>query len=523
MKAVDFAIVAAYLLTLAVIGFVFSRRQGSADAFLVAGRRMPWLPVGLSLMAALNSGIDYLTQPSATIQFGLVLAAGAVSWLFLYPWVARIVFPFYHRLQFYSVYEYLEARFDVRVRTLGAAIFVIWRLGWMATALYVPCLAVDAVTGGTVNLTLLIVVLGALVTLYTMLGGIQAVIWNDVIQFCVMFGGLGATVLIVALSVPGGVPSIWAAADAAGKTNIWIPLGSPAASDALMQVDAFFRQPMTLPGLLSALIVGRMATYTSDQVMVLRLMTTRTVRETRHAFIVNAAGDALWTAGLAFVGLALFSYFQLHPAPGELPADRMLPYFMSHAFPAGAVGLVIAAILAASLSSIDSAIHSCSSVLMVDVYDRLILGRQRVAASNGAAHTAADRSDIFMLRAITVLVGIAGTALACNVEGIGGLIEILNKVINSFSGPLFGIYVLAMFVRRATSAAALVGGLVGAIVAYLVAYHSTIGFLWPSTFGFVATVLVGGALALLARTPSPGEQLTWRVVMQRPLAQPETL
>src|SRR5918994_1836737 len=181
--SVDFVIVVAYLAALAIVGAVFSRRQTSADAFLVAGRRMAWFPVGMSLMAALNSGIDYLTQPSATIQYGLVLVTGVLSWLFLYPWVATVVFPFYKRLNFYSVYEYLESRFDVRVRTLAAAIFIVWRLGWMATALYVPCLAIDAVTGGAVDLTLMIVVLGALVTLYTMLGGIQAVIWNDVLQF----------------------------------------------------------------------------------------------------------------------------------------------------------------------------------------------------------------------------------------------------------------------------------------------------------------------------------------------------
>jgi SSS family transporter len=519
MAAIDFTIVVGYLLTLAAIGFVFSRRQRSLDTFLVAGRRMPWLPVGLSLMAALNSGIDYLTQPSATIQYGLVLLVGILSWVVLYPWVATIVFPFYHRLSFYSVYEYLEARFDVRVRTLAAAIFVAWRLGWMATALYVPCLAVDAVSGGAIDLTLMIVVLGALVTLYTMLGGIQAVIWNDVIQFCVMFGGLGATVWIVAAATPGGVPAVWAAADGAGKTDLWVPLGSASVSGLWAQIDSFFRQPMTVPGLLSALIVGRMAQYTSDQVMVLRLMTTRTVQETRHAFVVNAAGDALWTAGLAFVGLALFSYFQLHPAPAGLPADRMLPYFMSQAFPAGAVGLVIAAILAASLSSIDSAVHSCSSVLMVDVYHRLLLGRQQVATSAGATHAAEDRSDVFVLRLITALVGIAGTTLACNVQGVGGLLEIWNKLINSFTGPLFGIYVLAMFVSRATSLAALAGGLAGAVVAYLVAYHSSIGFLWPSTFGLAATLLVGAALTLFDRAPPPAEQLTWRAVMKRPLIQ----
>ena len=240
------------------------------------------------------------------------------------------------------------------------------------------------------------------------------------------------------------------------------------------------------------------------------------MKETRHAFIVNAAGDTLWTIGLAFVGLALFSYYQLHPPPAGLPADRMLPYFMSQAFPPGAVGLVIAAILAASLSSIDSAVHSCSSVLMVDVYNRLILNR-RATAMGAPTNAADDRSQIFALRVTTLLVGIAGTTLACNVQGIGGLLEIWNKLINAFTGPLFGIFMLAMFSRRATSLAALVGGAAGAIVAYVVAYHSAIGFLWPSTFGLAATLIVGAVVTLLARGQSTGEELTWKAVMQRPV------
>ena len=127
---------------------------------------------------------------------------------------------------------------------------------------------------------------------------------------------------------------------------------------------------MTLVTLLVALIVGRMAQYTSDQVMVQRLQTTRSLREARQAFIVNAAGDALWMVGLSFVGFALFAYFQRQPLPPEFATDKLVPYFMSLAFPAGAVGLVIAAIMAASLSSIDSAINSCASVAVVDFYNR---------------------------------------------------------------------------------------------------------------------------------------------------------
>jgi SSS family solute:Na+ symporter len=516
--SLDLVIVVAYLAALAIVGAVFSRRQTSADAFLVAGRRMAWFPVGMSLMAALNSGIDYLTQPSATIQYGLVLVTGVLSWLFLYPWVATVVFPFYKRLNFYSVYEYLESRFDVRVRTLAAAIFIVWRLGWMATALYVPCLAIDAVTGGAVDLTLMIVVLGGLVTLYTMLGGIQAVIWNDVMQFCVMFGGLGATVAIVAASVPGGFTEIWSASQAAGKTALWAPIGDSAAPDTWTWLRSFFQQPIHVPALFAALIVGRMAQYTSDQVMVLRLQTTRTVADARRAFIVNAAGDALWMIGLSFVGLALFTYFQNNPPPTTLAADRMLPYFMSRAFPVGAVGLVIAAILAASLSSIDSAIHSCSSVMIVDVYNRLILEQPLgTGAPDAPKDKVAAAHQVRALRIATALAGAAGTTLACNVAGIGTLLEIANKVINSFTGPLFGIFLLAMFSARATSLAALLGGGIGALASYYVAYHSQLGFLWPSTFGLAATLLVGALVSLVSPAADRQSNLTWRAVMQRPL------
>jgi SSS family transporter len=491
---------------------MFSRRQTSLDTFLVAGRRMAWLPVGLSLMAALNSGVDYLTQPSATIQFGLVLLVGTLSWIAIYPWVAAVVFPFYHRLHFYSVYEYLEARFDVRVRTLAAGIFILWRLGWMATALYVPCLAIDAVTGGQFDLTWMIIGLGALVTLYTMLGGIQAVVWNDVVQFFVMFAGLATTVVIVASSVPGGMSEVWRAAEDAGKTALWVPIGEPTAG-GFDSVRAFFVQPLHVPALLSALIVGRMAQYTSDQVMVQRLQTTRTINDARQAFIVNAAGDAIWMTGLSLVGLALFAYFQHERPPDGLQPDRMLPYFMARAFPAGAVGIVIAAILAASLSSIDSAIHACSSVLVVDGYNRLALG------SDARLHEASpeqQQRQVMVSRLATVLVGAAGTTIATNVSTIGSLIEIWNKLINSFSGPLFGIFILAMFSARASSGAALAGGMAGAITSYHVAYHSGLSFLWPSTFGLVATLIVAGAVTLLAgRDVQGGESFTWSKVMRR--------
>lgn len=515
-RTIDWVIIAIYLLTMAGIGLYFSRRQRNLDEYMRAEQRMGWLPVGVSLMAALNSGMDYLMQPSSTIKYGAVLMLGVLSWLAIYPWIARVAFPFYRRLNLYTVYEYLEARFDVRVRTLGAAIFIAWRLGWMATAMYVPSLAINAASGGTVDLNTVTIVVGTLVTLYTMLGGIQAVIWNDVLQFCIMFGGLAATAAIVIISVPGGLFEIFQRAAADGKLNALPPMVDPAAQTFGEQLGSFFAQPMTAVALLVALIVGRMAQFTSDQVLVQRLQTTKSLEDTRRAFIVNAGSDALWMTGLSFIGLALYAYFQTHALPVEYQTDKLLPYFMSLAFPAGAVGLVIAAIMAASLSSIDSAINSCSSVFVVDLYNRLWLGR----SVHGADEHLDQKQQVMVSRVATLLFGAAGTALACNVSRLGNLIEINNRLVNAFTGPLFGIYLLAMFSRKSRSEGVLLAGVSGAAASYYVAYHSAIGFLWPSTFGLVATLAVGFLAAVVWPAPpdAPGRRLTWRAVIEAPMA-----
>jgi SSS family transporter len=517
--AVDAAILLLYLATLTGIGIHFSRRQQNLEDYLLADRSIAWLPVGLSLMAALNSGIDYLMQPSAVIRYGLVLLVGTSSWLFLYPWVAHVTLPFYRRLNLYSAYEYLEARFDVRVRALAAGIFLLWRLGWMATALYVPCLAVNAATNGLLPLVPTIVVLGAVVTLYTMLGGIRAVIWTDVIQFGVMFGGLAATVAIVVAHVPGGVGQILAGAE-------WVTpatrggAGGPEVG-GLAAVARFFTDPISVTGVLVATLVGRMATYTSDQIMIQRFQTTKSVADGRRAFVINGAGDVLWMVGLAFIGLALAAYFRQHPVPGGLPGDRILPLFMAQAFPAGAVGLVIAAIFAASLSSIDSAINACTAVVTVDFYDRLYRNR---AAPETPCSPAEQRAQVRVSRIATVGLGIAATVLASNVPRLGDLIEICNRLINAFTGPLFGIFLLGMFARRARAEGVLAGGLLGTLTTLWAAHGSRLGFLWPSSVGLAATLLVGyGVCLLLPPTGGSKSDLTWRNVMKRSLPDDDAL
>src|SRR5437763_10518868 len=185
LHPLDIVIIVLYLAMLAGVGVYFSQRQKSLDEFFLARQSMAWLPVGLSLMAALDSAIDYLMQPSATIKYGLFLLIGTSSWIFLYPWVSRVTLPFYRRLNYFTAYEYLEARFDVRVRALAAVIFIVWRLGWMATAIYVPSLAISTATGDRIPVGLLVAGLGVIVRVYWSLEGLYAELRKVLSSVCV--------------------------------------------------------------------------------------------------------------------------------------------------------------------------------------------------------------------------------------------------------------------------------------------------------------------------------------------------
>ena len=279
---IDWLIVGAYLAAMGGVGVYFSRKQTSLNQFLLADAAMGWLPVGLSLMAALNSGMDYLMQPSSTIRYGAVLVVGITSWLALYPWVAQVAFPFYHRLNFFTVYEYLEARFDVRVRTLAALIFILWRLGWMATAMYVPSLAINAATGGQVDLNTMTIIVGVLVTLVhdARRHPGRDLERRDPVLHHVRRPGRDGRHRVVerARRLQRDLVGRGRGRQA-GRRGRRSPIRRRPASIA--QIDSFFQQPMNVIALLVALVVGRMAQYTSDQVMVQRLQTHAIARRRR--------------------------------------------------------------------------------------------------------------------------------------------------------------------------------------------------------------------------------------------------
>jgi Na+/proline symporter len=248
--------------------------------------------------------------------------------------------------------------------------------------------------------------------------------------------------------------------------------------------------------------------------MVQRFQTTRSIRDARQGFLITAISDTVWMTALAAVGLALFAYFQHHPLPAAVQEnpDNIFPYFLGEVFPIGLTGLAIAAILAASLSSIDSALNSLTSVVMIDFYQRIGLGRLR---PDDVADPRQQRHQVLVSRLVTALLGIVGTALSCNVSRLGTIFEIAQKLINSFTGPLLGVFLLGMFTRRATALGAFVGGAAGTVVTLAVVHWSNLGgisFLWPSTFGLLTTLILGYAVSLMEgwiSTPETARRARW--------------
>ena len=427
LHSLDWTVLALYLLAMLLLGASFYKGQKTTKDFFLAGRSMTWIPVGLSLAATIFSAISYMGFPSAIQKYGLIFIVSAPIVFICLPIVNRIFLPFYNHMKLYSAYEYLEHRFDVRVRCVASGIFILWRICWMATALYAPSLALWAATGGTtINLHVTIIALGVFATLYTTLGGMKAVIWTDVIQFGVLFGGMVLAVSWIIFETPGGTGAIFQDMARAGKLSLVASIPEMQRDLSLFaKLKVYFcvQNQATFLALIVSSLVASLGFYTVDQTMVQRYFSARDLRTARRAFWLKAVSGTMITISLALLGMALLSYYTSFPLPErpagmEFQSDWKYPYFIASAMPAGLAGLLIAALYAATMSSVDSGINSCTVAFMVDFWQRLKHGEIRPSEKNQIG-TSSEREKVVMARMITVILGITVTLLACFVGKLG--------------------------------------------------------------------------------------------------------
>ena len=219
LSPLDTAVSVVYMLILFGVGLWFARRQKELKTYLLADQNVHWVIVGISILAALFSGISYLGAPAEAFFYDLSYLWAVASFLIATPITTLVFLPFFRGLKLYTAYEYLEKRFHPRMRHLASTLFLIRVSFYVGLAIYAPALAVTEVTGWPFWFSVLFT--GIAATLYTTLGGMQAVIWTDTLQFLVLCGGIIVILGFAIAAVPGGLPVIWQLAAADGKTGLW--------------------------------------------------------------------------------------------------------------------------------------------------------------------------------------------------------------------------------------------------------------------------------------------------------------
>ncbi len=498
MHPLDFAMIAIYLLLMLGLGFFFGRNQSRRE-FFVAGRSMGWLTVGLSVMATLFSSNSFVFYPSAAMGNSLRIGLSLIAFSLMTPIVIWVFIPVYARLKVETAYEYLEMRFHVSVRILASGLFVLLRIGWMASATYAASVVVSRVAG--ISQITVIVGLGIVSVGYTMLGGLRAVMWTDVVQFFVFAITILVTLgLVVAYGdiSPGGIVQTYFE----GRDGLIVD----------------FSPSMTLPYGSWAILLGvsleGLSAYGADQVAVQRYLSARSERTSQWGALLNLAAMWIVLPGLLLIGVGLFSYFTHHSAElgsgtlGEIlekdakVADRALPEFVRLHFPPGLAGLFLAALMAAIMSSIDSGIHSVTTALVVDFRDRLF----------PAFRPKTDQDDLRWIRMMVVTIGVISITLACFVEPLGNVFDIGKKLTAAFGGPLLAIFVLALFSKRATSLGVLISVSFSTVTTLALMFTQNWFSVWYWPVGFGMSLALGYCASFLQ--PSQPTEFTYFQILR---------
>lgn len=494
----DYFLLFAYLLVMVGVGVWVGRGQQDTREYFLAGRSMGWFPLGISTIASLYSAISYMGTPSEYFTHGPKFA---VQMLAAFPSAVVVIYvfmPFYHRLQVYTAYEYLEKRFNVTVRSLASGVFILWRILWMGTAIYVPSLVLQTVTG--FNLVETIVAVGIVATFYTVLGGMRAVIWTDVVQFFVLFSGSIVALWVVSSSV-GGASGIWSIAEAGGRTQAldW-------------SLDPTVR--ITTWGAFLSGLVSHLGTYGTDQVSVQRYLSARSLKVMKQSFLMNMGGGFPLGLLMISIGLGLYAFYNLNP--GQLPVaiqgDRVFPYFIATQMPAGLKGIMIAAILAAAMSSIDSGLNSVTTAIMNDFVKRFGWSIDWIRLW----HAGSSSLELVFSRLLTLGLGVLVTVLACYVGQLGSIVEIAGTIVDSFTGPMLGVFLLGMLTRKTESRGAFLGLFLGTLTTAGFIFYSNISFLWYAPIGAFTTLLLGQIGTRLVGLPGkPPQELVFQVFRSR--------
>ena len=471
MRLLDLTVILVYVVAIALVGLRLSGRQGSAAAYFVGERDLPWWAVCLSIVATETSTLTVISVPGVAYLGAFGFVELAIGYLLGRTLVAIVLLPLYMQGQLVSAYQYLRQRFGPRLQAIASVTFLFTRLlaeGVRLFASAIPIkLLLDAI-GLPTSYVAIIAGLSLVTVAYTYVGGIRAVIWTDAIQMLLYVGG--ACVCIAVLLGEVGTAGLHQAF-AAGKFQV-IDLSAP-----------ILTSPFNVVAAILGGAIFSMASHGTDQLMVQRVLACRTLSEARRAMIGSAVVVMLQFALFSLVGALLWVHLggKTLAEMGLRSSDDLFPRFILDELPPGLSGLLIAGILSATMGSLSSALNSMANSTVADLWRAM--GRD-------------DAGTLRLSRMLTLVWAVVMAGFACLFTDTKGQVVLLGLGIAGYTyGALLGAFLLGLVVRRARERDAIVAFLATVLVMTLVVRTYTLAFTWYVPLGVIVTLLVGGVFS----------------------------
>lgn len=470
---VNYTVLALYLLISLLIGVYFARKQKSTEDYFVGGGRIPWWASGLSVFGTLLSAITFMAIPAKAFITDWSFFFLNITAILITPVIAFIFIPFFNKLHIRTAYEYLENRFNYPARAFGSLSFILFQLGRIGIVLLLPSLAISIVTGIPVETSIMI--MGVLCILYTTFGGIEAVIWTDVLQVIVLLGGSILAVVWIMIHTETSFGEMITYASERDKFNI-------ANMDFDFTESTFW--VVFIGGLASAMV-----TQGTDQTIVQRYLTSSSVKDAQKTLYTNAVLTLPATIIFFGIGTLLFIFYSEIPnalSPAISNNDSIFPWYIVHELPIGVSGLLVAGIFSAAMSSISSSLNSVSTAYCNDFHQHFRPKTQ-------------DKRLLRIARIATVLTGIAGILLALWMasSNIKSLWDQFYRYLGLFTGGLGGMFLLGMLTKKANSTGTLLGLVASALLIWYISVFTEISFLIYAFFGVASCFIFGYVFSLI--------------------------
>ncbi len=482
---INWLVIVVYLLAMIGMGVFFMFRAKSSDDFFRASGRIPWWAVSVSIFATMLSAITFMAIPAKTYATDWKYFLMAITiFIAAFP-VVKYYLPFFRRLNITSAYEYLELRFSRTLRTISSLLFIFFMIARMALVLYLPSLALVAATG--IDIYTCILLMSLITIIYSSIGGVEAVVWGDVVQGIILMGGALFALGFLIVNTDGSFVQIAIENEKFNILNFDFDL-----TNATFWV----------------VVIGGIATqiisYTSDQTVIQRYMTVKSEKQAAKSIITNGVMSIISSLTFYMVGTALFTYFQSQPQALDVAmptADSIFPFFIMTKLPVGIAGVLVAAIFAASMSTVSSNINSIATAYTVDIH--------RFFRSDMT-----DKEKLTLARWASAVSGVLGCgfALLMATWNILSLFDWFNTMLGLLTSGLGALFLMGIAFDRIGGRAALTGFLLGTGVLLLVTLYTDLSFLM---YGFLGMTTIT-AISLVASFILPREKrnlqgLTWRL------------